>query len=54
MFSILWCLECDRWYILEMGSHMYTDKHILYINDTEIRLTLSMIKKIIKVGNKGR
>lgn len=36
----------------EIQLRMYTDIHIIYINDIEIRVTLSMMKKIIKVGNK--
>lgn len=31
-----------------MEPHMYTDTHIIYINDIEIRLTLSVMEERIK------
>lgn len=37
----------------EMQFYMYIDIHIIHINnDIEIGVTLSMMKKIIKVHNK--
>lgn len=45
-------VESDRRYSLGNTFRIYTDIQIIHINDIEIRVTLSMMKKIIKVGNK--